>query len=315
MKMKMELYQIREMVTQSGIETRMVEALRAGCLPDCFLYTNGGADNWLRLDASRDFPIARRLTDLLKSRAESLAELIPPDSSFLSIGIGSGEKERILLQHLAHRESIRFYAADISRRLVEIALENFRLAGLPAYGIVAFLEDIALLLPRVARPHVLCLLGNTFCNYNPEDLLRLVHRHLSRRGLFLFDCHLCTSQMDFSERVYQSPLNIAFNLGPLLNGGMTAEDFHFTLKMVPVAHARLGTIWKTRKSVRVLRSGTLRIGRETLALQGGQELRMGFTYLFTQKQIDMLLRQGDFAVVKQILSPDREEMILLIRKK
>jgi uncharacterized SAM-dependent methyltransferase len=313
--MKMKLYQIKELIGEDDIEKRLAESLRTGSLPDCFLYTGDGAQNWLRLDASDEFPTARRLTELFLGRINALIPFIPPESNLLSIGVGSGEKEMILLRHMASSASVRFYAADISRPLVENVLENFRSVGLPAYGIVAFLEDIALLLPHLSRPLLLCLLGNSFCNYEPEGLLSLIGRRLTHRDLFLFDCRLCTSQMDAAEKTYQSPLNVAFNMGPLLNRGMAADCFSFSLKTVPLANPHLGAVWRTRRSVRVLRSGRLRIGRETVSLLAGSEIRMGFTYRFTRRQVESLLRSAGFAVVKQFLSLAREEMIVLACKK
>lgn len=312
--MMMKTYAIKELMTEDEIEYRLAESLRAGVLPDCFLYTAAGARNWLRLDASPQFPIARRLTALLQSGIDSLVPLIPPSPSLLSIGVGGGEKEIILFNTLLRKGNPRFYAVDISRPLVETALENFRLANLPAVGIVAFLEDVSLLLPRLAHPVLFCILGNTFCNYNPEDLLQLVRRNLRSSDLFLFDCHLYTPQSQPIEKIYRSSLNTAFNLGPLLNRGMPADSFQFSLNMVPVAHPRLGTIWKTRKSVKILRTGSLRIGRETVHLHKGDEIRMGFTFKFTRIQVEQLLRGAGFSIIKQILSPVGDEMILLTRK-
>lgn len=312
--MMIDTYTIKEMVTQDQIDARLAESLREGALPDCFLYTAAGARNWLRLDASPEFPVARGLTTLLRDSINALVPLIPPVPSFLSMGVGAGDKEKILLKALLQKGSPRFYAVDISRPLLETALENFRLDDLPAVGIVAFLEDLALLLRRINRPVLFSILGNTFCNYHPESLLALVRRNLRTRDLLLFDCRLYSAADKPTETSYRSSLNAAFNLGPLLNRGMTPDSFRFSLDLVSVTDPRLGALWKTRKSVRVLRTGAIRVGRHTVPLLEGDELRMGFTWKFTKTQVEILLRSAGFAIVKQVLSPAGDAMILLTRK-
>ena len=52
---------------EKSMEERLLQSLKNHELPDYFLYTGmWGAKNWLKLDGSGTFPVARKLKDLLE---------------------------------------------------------------------------------------------------------------------------------------------------------------------------------------------------------------------------------------------------------
>ena len=167
-------------------------------MPDYLLYTGAdGAKNWLKLDGSEAFPVARQLKVLLEKNIASVVRFIPTGMSFVSIGVGNGEKERIFLEELIRKNlaekpasgkvSIRYYPIDINSELVDIALEKVENLPVEKKGIVGFIEDMAILKKNWRLPVLFCILGNTFCNYEPEFILQLVRENLEQGDLFFFD--------------------------------------------------------------------------------------------------------------------------------
>src|SRR5660398_224152 len=83
---------------------KLYESLKKHELPDYLLYTGtGGAKNWLKLDESETFPVARQLKVLLEKNIASIVRFIPTGMSLVSVGVGSGDKERVLLEELINK--------------------------------------------------------------------------------------------------------------------------------------------------------------------------------------------------------------------
>ena len=62
------------------------------CLIISFTTGADGAKNWLKLDGSEAFPVARQLKVLLEKNIASIVRFIPTGMSFVSIGVGNGKR-------------------------------------------------------------------------------------------------------------------------------------------------------------------------------------------------------------------------------
>lgn len=318
--------------SKEEIEGRLCQCLKNHELPDYLLYTGtGGAKNWLKLDGAEAFPVARQLKVLLEKNLDSIVRFIPTGMSLVSVGVGNGEKERIFLEalvkkNLAENEysgkaSIRYYPIDINSEFVDIALEKVDNLPVEKKGIVGFIEDMAALKINWRRPILFCILGNTFCNYEPEFILQLVHENLEQGDLFFFDASLLPTEGPEAQSVrrsvmgtYTSRENILFNMYPLLQYGMDPEDFDFELLLAHV-NSRIGGVYRTRKNLYILKDTELTIGEETIGFREGDVIRMGFTYKYTYDQVIAFLDICGFEVLKGFLSEDRASAIILAKKR
>lgn len=320
--------------TEKSMEERLCENLRNHKLPDYLLYTGtGGAKNWLKLNRSETFCVSRRLRDLLEENIASIVRFIPSCMSLVSVGVGSGEKEKILLEemikkNLAERPPsgkvpIRYYPVDINSQLVDLALEKVRDLPVEKKGIVGFIEDISLFKEHWRLPVLFCVLGNTFCNYEPEFFLQLVYENLEQGDLFFFDASLLPGAGSGEEShaakrsvlgTYASRENALFNMYPLLQYGMDPEDFDFELLLSHV-DSKIGTLYRTKKSLNILKDTEISIGSENLSFREGDVIRMGFTYKYTYDQVTALLEINKFDILRAFLSKDGENAIFLAKKR
>lgn len=317
---------------EKSMEERLCENLKSRELPDYLLYMGmGGAKNWLKLDRAEAFPIARRLKDLLEENIASIIRFIPACMSIVSIGVGSGEKERILLEELikknlaekpaSEKVPIRYYPVDINSQLVDLALEKVKDLPVEKKGIVGFIEDMPLLKKHWRLPVLFCILGNTFCNYEPDFFLNLVYDNLEQGDLFFFDASLLPESGEETHDArksvlgtYASKENALFNMYPLLQYGMDPEDFDFELLLSHV-DSKIGALYRTRKSLNILKDTEIRIGSETVSFREGDIIRMGFTYKYTYDQITALLEISKFEILKAFLSEDGKNAIFLAKKR
>ena len=310
-----------ELVTKDELEIKLGECLEQRQMPDYFLYLDdSGVRNWLALDSSEEFTVASRLTDLLRQNLPAIAAHISGKFDMVSVGVGNGEKERVLLEFLGQRLISTYYAVDISSGMVDQALNAVAHLNIEKTGVVAFLEDLPRLRQLWNSPVLLCLLGNNFGNYDPGYLLETVHAQLQDDDLFLFDSHLFPSKreeqkraLEQMERTYHSPLNVRFNLAPLIQRGVSPDDCVFHLHFLPV-ETSLGTIYQTKKWIEILKDTTVSCGPKKVPLKAGDSIRMGFTTKHTSSQVRGYLRQHSFQEVSLFLSPDEDNLLVLVRK-
>lgn len=318
--------------SKKDIEEKLCKCLKNHELPDYLLYTvTGGTKNWLELDRAKTFPVARQLKALLEKNLESIVRFIPTGMSLVSVGVGSGEKEKVFLEALIRKNlaenpasgkvSIRYYPVDINSEFVDLALGEVRDLPIEKKGVVGFIEDIATLKKNWRLPILFCILGNTFCNYEPEFILQLVRENLEQGDLLLFDASLLPTEGPEAQSARKSVLgtyasreNALFNMYPLLHYGMTPEDFDFELLLAHV-DSRIGSVYRTRKNLYILKDSELIIGSETICLREGDVIRMGFTYKYTYDQVTAFLDICGFEVLKAFLSEDRASAIILAKKR
>jgi len=311
-----------ELYTPQELEESLYRHLRQREMPDCFLYTGqSGAQNWLDLEQSEDFPVASSLTELLRRNADSIAAAMPKGCDLVSIGVGDGSKERLLLEALAPDFGARYVAIDVSSDLVDTALRRVDDLEVDARGYVAFCGDLADLRPRWDSPFLLCLLGNNFCNYEPEELLNRVHAELSRQDMFLLDAHLRPEGEEALEEwrreiddAYGSQKNVRFNLWPLIEHGIDPDACRFDIGLIQV-QTPAGKAYRTRKQIRVLESATLTFGDRTIELDSGEVIEMGFTYKYTVDQLRELLETAGFSVAKEFRDEGAEHTLMLAKRR
>lgn len=100
---------------------------------------------------------------------------------------------------------------------------------------------------------------------------------------------------------------------PLLEYGMAPEDFDFELLLAHV-NSKIGGVYRTRKSLYILKDTELKIGTETIGLREGDIIRMGFTYKYTYDQITAFLEICGFEILRAFLSEDQANAIILAKK-
>jgi hypothetical protein len=101
---------------------------------------------------------------------------------------------------------------------------------------------------------------------------------------------------------------------PLLQYGMDPDNFDFELLLGQVSSS-IGLVYRTRKSLNILKDAEIKIGLDTINFKEGDIIRMGFTYKYTFDQTLAFLNICGFDVVNSFLSEDRENTIILAKKR
>ncbi len=303
-----------ELISGDDLELRLARYLQQGRMPDAFLYIgDSGAQSWLTLDSSDAFPIAARLQDLLERSIPELIGLLPKSPDLVSLGVGSGEKERLLLEAMLQAGSPRYIAVDISASLVRTAVDTAASIPVDTTAIVAFAEDLPLIRRHWSTPVVLCLLGNNYSNFDPYALLALVREQLEPGDMLLFDCHLLPEQGEQAvEAVYGSRQNALFNMNPLVQRGMSPDDCEFHLEVITV-DSPAGPVRRTHKWLQVTRDAAVTCGPVEVGLAAGSTIELGFTFKHTLPQVEVQLARQGFGMIKSFADPTGENILVLAR--
>lgn len=310
-----------ELITPDDLEKRLENYLNQRRMPDYFLYIgNSGVKNWLALESSNEFPVASGLTDFLRQCAPQLAEHLSKGLNLVSIGVGDGQKEHILLEYLIRKDVSVYYAVDISSRMVDEALHTVADIRMEKIGLVALLEDLPVMKKIWESPIFLCLLGNNFCNYRPDFLLKTIHNQLEPKEYFLFDCRLFSDEgkgekceKNKIEQIYRSEQNVGFNIGPLVDRGMGPDHcvFHLDLISEKTEH---GLVYRTHKWLQIIKDTVISCGKQKVFLPKGDTIQLGFTYKYTYSQVKDFIKEYGFEEIKLFHSNDHQHLIALVKK-
>jgi len=309
-----------EILTENDLEDKLCDCLSRHELPDCFLYVGPtGAESWINLDHSEEFPFASTLENLLRRNLPPIAERLPPGVGLLSLGVGEGRKERLLLAEFSRDRTVCYVAVDVSSHLVDLALEAVGDLNVAAVGVVAMTEDLPLFRVRWHSPLLISLLGNNFSNYPPARILDLIRDQMGPDDHFLFDCHVLPGEVGKREswrrsveRIYGSGLNARLNLAPLTRHGAIPDSCDFSLDLM-TEPSEQGPPMRTRKGVRVLKNQTLFLHGDISPLRAGEIIEMGLTCKYTPDQVQALLRAHRFETVRRFLNFEGDSMLVLAR--
>lgn len=308
------------LIGEEELEKRLKASLEKRSLPDCFLYVGqSGASGWLALDRSPGFGVATRLAKLLKFGFPNMAQSIYGTFDVVSIGVGEGLKERVVMRSLGWENVRDYIAVDVSSGLVDAALEAVSDMRLTARGVVAMLEDLEAVSRYWSEPALLCLLGNNLCNYEPGQVLSLFRASMGPEDLLLFDCCLINGFEEKEKREeaiseYLTPENVEFNLAPLLSRGVPSDALEFKLELREQETTE-GVVLKTRKWIDVLQSCTVKTGEGEVRLTAGDVLTMGFTYKYTKEQVERMLSRWGFEMIDRYICPAGCNLLVLVRGK
>ncbi|MFH0809350.1 MAG: L-histidine N(alpha)-methyltransferase [Pseudomonadota bacterium] len=305
-----------EIVSRDRLEHQLAEHLRRAELPDHFMYLGAsGAARWLRLAESPRFDIAARLEDLLGRHVEDFASGLHACCDVVSLGAGSGRKERLILDALVERGGRpRYFPIDVSAELVDMALAAAADVAWGGCGLVAPVEVLSGFAGKYfGTPMLLCMLGNSFCNHEPDWLLPLLRAQLGPEDHLLLDFHLVPEDHEAAEAEvmprYNCQMNRDFNLGPLVERGLSPEACDFFMEVVPSA----GLGWRTRKAILIKEKARVRCGSEVVVLEAGTELRLGFTYKYVASAVEELVARHGLEVRSRAASEDAAFALLLLR--
>lgn len=307
-----------QLVSEDDLERELLDHLRNSRLPDYFLYTGRNLTNGrLEPDEADQLTNGKELFSLLESNLDGLSPFIKHNLNLISIGVGGGERERKLLERFNEKIG-HFFPVDVSSSVINLVLERTRQFHFDVTGIVGFFEDLKVLSTFWTTPALFCFLGNNFCNFEADFALELFRDNLQDDDLLLLDAHLFNGNDGVEdgaliEKSYRSTENAAFNFGPFLSHGISAECLEFRLDLV-LTGTPVGMAYRTRKGILVLKDCLFEGDAGTLNFNKGERIELGFIYKYTESQMRDLLSMKGFSIVREWTDGQRKNILILAKK-
>lgn len=110
----------------------------------------------------------------LQSVAPRIAEILPLDFEYIDLGPGTEHKEQFIFDELKKQgKSFDYLPVDISERYLSLSERHAKEQGIEVHPIRSAFEELPELLDNNRQSRFVSL-GLTYCNYNSENILRLL---------------------------------------------------------------------------------------------------------------------------------------------
>lgn len=169
--------------------------------------------------------------DHLLNLSKFLKENIDEAIDFISLGPGSGEKDKIIISNLINPKYVHwYYPIDISSHLLFQTLKKitseFDDRKLKVKGIRAnfkSLERLKFVYQYTNHLNIFLLLGNTLGNYQESDLLNTIRNSMYKDDLLILELNKIDQENNSSNK-YNNPNYQKFILEPLKSIGITPKS-------------------------------------------------------------------------------------------
>ena len=309
------------------VDHRLRELLNTGQpIPTHFMYlTHRGYLNWVARTEDPQYSYHRAGVELCEAKAadiaaEILAAVGQADVDFVSLGPGTGAKDRALLESLSAAAgrvggTVYYYPYDINPAMIVHAIQTVLGGDLASKvlvkGIIAPFDSMGLfshVYKDRAGPNVLGLLGNTLGNMS-DDYGFL--ETLLASGMWPGDLLLLEVRCHVDEDAGQGPglgeeTKKRLNFGPLETLGAAYED-HRELITVRREHSRSvipGTVTTVTRCERVQCGGMT-----------WRDVRLCYVHEYSEADLDVALAEIGYTTVAKlhagVRGADSERVVLL----
>lgn len=144
--------------------------------------------------------------EYLKSIANNIADILPDVFEYIDLGPGTEHKEQFLFNEFKKKgKQFTYIPVDISDYFLDIAEQHALKQHLKTKKIKSSFEELPDILGKSSLPRFVSLIGLTFSNYAPQDILNLLKNISGENGYILIDAQM-RDRIDMSELqdVYQN---------------------------------------------------------------------------------------------------------------
>jgi L-histidine N-alpha-methyltransferase len=288
-------------------------------IPSKYFYDQRGSALFDRITTLPEYYLTRSEQKLLRAHALDLIALTRPEV-LIELGPGNGEKTRILVDALLARSAAPAYVpVDISEAYLAQIAEEFtahypRLRVRPAQSDIARQLQIPSGLPT---PMLAAFLGSTIGNFDHESAVALLRRiggvlHTGDHLLIGFDLKkdpavLNAAYNDEAGVTAEFNLNVLRVLNRELDCGFDRDAFrHSAFFNAREGRIEMHLIAQRTQDVRIDGLGFVRIA-------GGESIRTEISCKYDRAEIEQLLGQAGFEVVRYESGPAQEFALVVAR--
>jgi len=244
-----------------------------------------------------------------------------PVGNLVSLGIGNGEKDRMILSAFLKDRRMNYYTLDISLPMVKAGFKTLEKAPVEKTAYVGDFMHLESLMPKIkeqtGKANIISFLGNTLGNFNQVNTLNLIRRSMDRKDFLLFAVQILESGkiIDIGEILgaYNTKAWHELSYGTIMRSGLKKSDGIMEVefgkdKLYP--QLNIIEFFFTLKKDKTVRH----LGHE-IDFRAGERIRTYYSYKYDEKNINFLLNNNGFKVVKSFFTPGQKYLLALAKLK
>lgn len=296
---------------QEKMEIDFLECLRSRVIPSRFSYW--GKDEtwgWLKVCQSERYNVFRKGFNFLKNELPDIISFIKTKEkkiNFISMGIGNGLKDAIIINELSRNIKVSYFPIDISLDMLDAGMINIAESKM---DITAFVSDFSDFLEMTKRirdknnaPLLISILGNTLGNFGQVEILNSIKRGMNKNDYLLMEI---TMRKESGSKIHGEDLTDIiesynnedfkdFAFTPLKKSGFAREDGIVEVEYGPNQfYPKLSSIelW-----FRLLKDKVVNYAGNELVFKKDERIKLYVSHKYTQDNIRELLDGNGFEVV------------------
>lgn len=309
--------------TNKKISEEFMASLRRRNLPTKFQYWGREeTQNWLNVCKDPEYinwPLEIRL---LEANLPKIVELVNPRvKNLISLGIGNGEKDKMILNAFLKDRPMRYFAIDISLYMVKAGFKTLRKVPAEKTAYIGDFEHLEKLAPKIKKQtgsnNLISILGNTLGNLDQVATLNLIRRSMDRNDYLLFAVQI----LEKGEILHIGEILSAYNtkalqglsFGAIMRSGLKKTDGIIEIEFGKnKLYPQLNTVeyFFTFKKDR-----TIRYLNQEINFKIGERIFTYYSYKYDKKNIAFLLNNNGFKIIKYSFSPGQKYLLALAKLK
>lgn len=314
-------------LSEQDLEREFLQSLQSRKIAPKFLYCGKKeSEGWRKLCKERSYRYYHRETELLKKSAGIITKKIfatpGQNYNFISLGIGNGEKDAILLESFTHHGRVNFFPVDVSEDMIRQGLQHIR----PNIhtGVEGYVEDfgnIDHLLEHIRGEHfsnhLMVMLGNTLAGAQDMSSFHLLRKSMQNNDFILLgfmldqtgkqknNLHAVRSMIE----MYSSVAFQKFAFTPLERVGMNTSQGNFEIDYGP------NPLYPYLNTIEIFfglhKSSSVAYQNQEISFLKGERIRLCQFHIYNEEVIEQILESSRLRIQERFFSSDKMAAIYL----
>ncbi|MBU0667784.1 L-histidine N(alpha)-methyltransferase [Patescibacteria group bacterium] len=292
-------------------------------IPTKFQYWgNKETQNWLDVCKDPQYINWQLEIDLLSTDLPEIVKLVNPKvKNLVSLGIGNGEKDKMIMNAFLKNRPMRYFAIDVSLHMVKAGLKTLQEVPGEKTAYIGDFEHLEKLAPKIRKQtksgNLISILGNTLGNLDQITTLNFIRRSMDKNDYLLFAVQILEKGkiLDIGDilSAYNTKVLQKLSFGAIMRSGLKRTDGVIEIefgrnKLYP----QFNTIeyfftFKKDKTIKYL-------NRE-INFKTGERILTYYSYKYDKKNMTFLLNNNGFEIVRYFFSPGQKYLLALAKLK
>jgi len=309
--------------TNKKISEEFLDCLRRRNISTKFQYWGKKeTQNWLNVCKEPEYINWPLEIELLNTNLPEIIKLVDKNvKNLISLGIGNGEKDKMILSAFLKNRPMRYFTIDISLHMVKAGFKALSKIPVEKTAYIGDFEHLETLAPKIKKRtdshNLISILGNTLGNLDQINTLNLIRRSMDKNDYLLFAVQILRRGkiLDIGEifNAYNTKALQELSFGAIIRCGLKRTDGIIEIEFGKnKLYSQLDTIeyFFTFKKDR-----TIKYLNHEINFKINERILTYYSYKYDEKNITFLLTNNGFKIVRYFFTPGHKYLLALVKLK